>query len=141
MRPFLLLLPFALVACQALDDGVSRTGGATPSGETRIVEAKATPSRMTLRMSDGARCVSERPEGVPGGWSGVTSDCGYQLPFTVAFKQQPKPQRFTIEAPIAPQGPRAEIFVTDLDGVRRLFVSPLGRGVRFGPVPAPAAQG
>lgn len=137
MRPFLILLPLALAACQALDGGTSRPGDAVPAGETRIVDARATPNRMTLRLSDGARCVSERPEGVRGGWSGVTADCGYQLPFSVAFKQQPKPQRFTIEAPVAPEGPRAEIFVTDLDGVRRLFVSPLGRGVRFEPAPVP----
>ncbi|WP_179379520.1 hypothetical protein [Jannaschia marina] len=135
MRAVFLLLPLAIAACQPIVPGAggSGQGAPVPAGEVRVAAVSASPSRVTIRMSDGARCVVERPEGTPGNWSGVTSgeDCGYQLPFTVAFKQGAVPQRFTIEAAPAGVGPRAEVFVTDVDGVRRLFAAPLGPNVRF----------
>lgn len=129
------LAALALAACQpitdAFDGGASRSGVTVPPGEVRVVAASATPGRVTIRLSDGARCTAERPESEPGGWSGVTADCGYQLPYTVAFRQAGTAQRFTVEAAPAGTGPRAEIFVTDVDGIRRLFTSPLGANVRF----------
>lgn len=138
MRPIHMFSPLAalaLAACQpitdALDGGGSGQGVAVPEGEVRVVDASATPGRVTIRLSDGARCTADRPEGVPGGWSGVTADCGYALPYTVTFQQGAVAQRYTIEAATAGTGPRAEIFVTDVDGVRRLFTSPLGANVRF----------
>ncbi|SDY91006.1 hypothetical protein SAMN05444004_10466 [Jannaschia faecimaris] len=133
MRPALLLLPLAIAACQPVTSGTQGVGANVPPGEVRVAAVDATPSRVVIRLSNGKRCVSERPEGVPGNWSGVTSgeDCGYKLPFAVSFKQGATPQRFTIEAAPAGVGPRAEVFVTDVDGVRRLFASPLGPNVRF----------
>ncbi|WP_371153520.1 hypothetical protein [Jannaschia sp. 2305UL9-9] len=145
MRPaFLLSLPLLAAACvPVIDESVSATPDGTPSGEARIVSVVAAPSRLTIRLSDGARCVSQRPEGVPGGWSGVTADCGYQLPYTVTFVRGGSSARFVIEDPTGvPQGPdgqpgpRAEVFVTDVSGQRRLFVSPLGPNVRFEEQPA-----
>lgn len=135
MRPILFLLPLALGACQvpgtAITGGASNSGVAVPPGQVRVVSAAATPGTVTIRLSDGSRCTGLRPEGTPGGWSGVTADCGYALPYTVTFKQAGVPQRFRIEAAPAGTGPRAEIFVVDVDGVRRLFASPLGSNVRF----------
>ena len=133
MRPVLCLIPLALAACQPIGLG----GGAVdiPPGEVRVASVAATANELTLRLSNGERCEAVRPEGVVGNWSGVTSaeDCGYALPFTVTYKQGAVEQRFTIEAAPAGTGPRAEVFVTDVDGVRRLFASPLGRNVRFAP--------
>lgn len=143
MRPVRLSFPLvalAVAACQplggAFDSAAERNGVVVPEGEVRVVEARATPSFVEIRLSDGARCVADRPEGETGGWSGITADCGYQLPYTVTFQQGTVPQRFAIETPTAGTGPRAEIFVTDVDGVRRLFSSPLGDNVRFDTVPA-----
>ncbi|SFI20260.1 hypothetical protein [Jannaschia pohangensis] len=145
MRPILALalalVPLALAACQPISGAGGATSTPVPSGQVRVADASATPNRLTLRMSDGARCVADRPEGQTGGWSGVTQDCGYALPFTVAFYQSGTAQRFTIEATPVPLGPdgrpgaRAEIFVTDVDGVRRLFISSLGPNVRFETAP------
>ncbi len=152
MRPVRSILPHLSLSlavllaagCQpitgAFDDAAARSGVIVPEGEVRVIEASASPSVVEIRLSDGARCTADRPEGEAGGWSGVTSDCGYQLPYTVTFQQGTVPQRFAIETPTAGTGPRAEIFVTDVDGVRRLFSSPLGDNVRFdtGPAPVPA---
>jgi hypothetical protein len=116
-----------------------------PEGEVRVISANASPERLVLQLSDRSRCVAERPEGETAGWSGVTSDCGYALPYTVMFRSGGNPARFIIEDPAflppGPEGgpgPRAEVIVTDLDGQRRLFVTPLGDRVRFEPA-APAA--
>ncbi|MGB3409101.1 MAG: hypothetical protein WBA67_16590 [Jannaschia sp.] len=140
MRPAILsVLPLLAVACVPVTgDGATAGAGGAPSAEARIVEVNASPSRLFVRMSDGARCVSARPEGVPGGWSGVTADCGYELPFEVTFRQGGSPTRFIIEDPSGVPGtadggvgPRAEVFITDVGGQRRLFVSGLGPNVRF----------
>ncbi|MEL6586901.1 MAG: hypothetical protein AAFY65_19160 [Pseudomonadota bacterium] len=140
IRAALFALPF-VAACVPVGDGgsVGPSAAVTEPGQVRIVSAVATPGRLTVRLSDGARCIGERPEGVQTGWSGVTGDCAYQLPYTVTFKQGGHPQRFTIEDPTgvpgaaegAP-GPRAETFITDVNGQRRLFISSLGPNVRFG---------
>lgn len=140
MRPILFILPLAIAACQpVVDGGVAGQGVAVPPGEVRVAAVSASPNQLTIRMSNGNRCRAERPEGVSGNWSGVTSgeDCGFALPFDVTYKQGAVPQRFTIEAAPAGVGPRAEVFVTDVDGVRRLFAAPLGPNVRFG-TPEPA---
>ncbi len=141
MRPILLLLPLvATAACQPIEtltDGMPRAA-AEPSRETRVETVAVTANRVTLRMTDGARCVGQRPEDVQSGWSGVTDNCGYELPYTVVFRTGGDPARFRIEAPGgAPitedgsPGPRAEVFVTDVDGVRRLFVTGLSGNVRI----------
>ncbi|WP_299817057.1 hypothetical protein [uncultured Jannaschia sp.] len=131
----LFLLPLALCACQTLGLPRGEDMFDVPEGEVRVTRATADAARVTLRLSDGTRCSAERPEGVTGNWSGVTTDCGYALPFTVAYKPAPRPERFTIEAPLGGSGPRAEVYVTDVDGVRRLFVAPLGDDVRFETTP------
>lgn len=146
MRPAIILaLPLLGAACvpSTFTDGRSAAPDGTPSGETRIAAVEATPRRLVVRLSDGARCVSERPEGVPGGWSGVTpAECGYALPYTVTFQEGGSPSRFIIEdptgVPVGPDGgpgPRAEVFITDVGGQRRLFISPLGPNVRFETLP------
>ena len=143
MRPFLCLVPFALMACQPI--GAPAPGvRAIPEGEVGVIGVRASPSQVTIRLSDGSVCEGVRPEDEPGGWSGVTGDCPYALPYTVTFRQGGVPQRYVIEAPQLPvgpdgvPGPRAEVFVTEPDGVRRLFMSPLDRNVRFGPPPGEA---
>lgn len=137
MRPLVCLLPLALAACQTVGSSgpLVESNIVVPEGETRIVAVQATPDRVTFRMSDGSRCIGIRPEGTPAGWSGATTDCGFALPYTVTFRQTAVPQRFTIEAAPAGTGPRAEIFVTDTDGVRRLFAAPLADNVRFEAAP------
>lgn len=139
MRRFLILLPLALAGCVVA--GMPGAGVAVPPGQVRVARAEATPSTVTLVMSNGERCTATRPEGARGGWSGVTGDCGFALPVTVAFRQGGDPARFRVEAPIGvalgpdgTPGPRAEVFVTDVDGVRRLFIASLGPRVRFEPV-------
>ncbi|MEM8823024.1 MAG: hypothetical protein AAGF30_05375 [Pseudomonadota bacterium] len=140
MRAALFLTLPVLAACQPIG-GVELTEDIA-AGPLRVVAAEARASRVTFQVSDGSRCVGERPEGVQSGWSGVTDgECGYALPYTVAFRQGGPAQRFTIEDPRgtltqegAP-GPRAEIFVTDVDGQRRLFVTPLGPNTRLVPAP------
>lgn len=138
MRPSLLLLalPF-LSACVVEGSGI---GPAAEPGKLGIVDAVASPSRLVVRLSDGTRCVAPRPEEARAGWSGVTAECGYALPFQVTFKQGGAPTRFLIEDPTGiPQaedgrpGPRAETFITDVDGQRRLFITPLGDNVQFNP--------
>ncbi|MEM9795672.1 MAG: hypothetical protein AAF919_04240 [Pseudomonadota bacterium] len=133
MRRVLCLVPLAVAACQPVPGAVD-----VPPGEVRVVSATANAQRAVIRLSDGARCVSDRPADAQAGWSGVTAECGYELPFTVTYRRGgERPQRFKLEEsfgavdaegnPVA----RSEIFVTDTDGVRRLFVAPLGRSVRF----------
>ena len=136
----LLVLPLLSVACVPVTGTGTGAGAVSiPPGEVRIVSASATPNRLTVQMSNRTTCISDRPESERGGWSGVTSDCGYALPFSVTFQQGGSPDRFLIEDPAGIPGdgagglgPRAEIFVTDVDGRSRLFVSPLGANVRFG---------
>lgn len=140
MRPILLILPLAIAACQPiLDTAGAGQGVEVPPGEVRVAAVAASANRVTIRLSNGARCRAERPEGVTGNWSGVTAgeECGFALPFAVTYRQGAVPQRYTIEAAPAGVGPRAEIFVTDVDGVRRLFAAPLGPNVRF-ETPTPA---
>ncbi|WP_308916918.1 hypothetical protein [Jannaschia sp. LMIT008] len=133
MRPTPLLLPLVLAACI---DTVSAPAGGGPvgpvveSGPARVAEVTIRPSRLSLRMTDGERCEAERPEGVQSGWSGVTGGCRYAMPFAVTFARGGSPARFRIEEPSGTlqggvPGPRAEIFVTEPDGIRRLFLRPL----------------
>ncbi|TFL16971.1 hypothetical protein [Jannaschia formosa] len=146
MRPALLLaLPFLGVACVPMTEGLGTETRAEPAGPPRVTGVEASPSRVVIRVSDGARCTADRPEGVPGGWTGTTApDCGYVIPFTVEFHQGGSRSRFIIEdptgVPLGPDGapgPRAEVFVTDLDGQRRLFIAPLGPNVRFETLASP----
>ena len=133
MRRLLPLLPLvALAGCiDSFGGGTARAPGGIPEGAVRVSEVAVRPGAVTIRTSDGARCVSERPEGTAAGWSGVTADCGYALPYTVTFARGGDPSRFVVEEPggaitaDGTPGPRAEVFVTDVDGVRRLFVVPL----------------
>jgi hypothetical protein len=146
LRAAFLIALSPLAACVPVLPGL--TARDIPPEEVRIASVAAAPTRLTVRLSDGARCVARRPEAERGGWSGVTADCGYALPFTVSFRQDGSASRFVIEdptgVPVAEDGgpgPRAEVFITDVDGQRRLFIAPLGRGVRFEtePPPAPAS--
>jgi hypothetical protein len=96
---------------------------------------------LTVTLSDGARCVAERPELEGGGWSGVTNNCGYALPYTVIFfAGSDNPLRFAVEENfevLQSDGtlmPRAEVYITDVDGVQKLFVSPLSN-VRVSQLP------
>lgn len=135
MRSILTLLPLALCAC--VPTGATDPGVVVPPGEVRVIGADATPSLVTLRMSNGDRCTAARPEGVAGNWSATTGDCGYALPVTVTYKEGGNPARYRIEAPVGALGadgvpvPRAEVYVIDVDGQRRLFVAPLAGNVRF----------
>lgn len=137
---YALALPLLLAACVEGDPfgGVSSgVAEGSQSGPVRVVDVALRPNRLTLRMSDGARCVSERPEGETSGWSGVTGDCAYQLPVAVTFVQGGDASRFSIETnpgtPVGDDGKigaRAEVYVTDVDGNRKLFVRPIpGPGV------------
>ena len=125
----LLWLPL-MAAC--VETG-GQAGGpvAVATDRARIAGVSIRPSRLTVEMSDGTTCVADRPEGVAGGWSGVTGGCGHALPFTVTFARGGEAARFAIERGFGTvtaagvPGPRAEAFVTDVDGVRRLFVGPL----------------
>lgn len=125
----LLCLP-ALAACV---EAGGRAGGpvAGPSDGVRVAEVSIRPSRLAVRMSDGSTCEGLRPEGETGNWSGVTDGCAYALPYTVTFARGGNPARFAIEQGFGTvteegaAGPRAEAFVTDVDGVRRLYISPL----------------
>ena len=123
-----------------------RTSAPADDGPLRVVAAEASASRVTLRVSDGSRCIGTRPEGVQSGWDGATDpECGYSIPYRVMFRQGGAAQRFTIEDPGMPlgadgtPGPRAEVFVTDIDGQRKLFLSPLGAGTRLETPAAPAS--
>ncbi|KIT16064.1 hypothetical protein [Jannaschia aquimarina] len=136
MRRVLLLCPLLLAAC--VETGGLSTGGAegTPRFGASVVDVTARPSQVTFRMADGSRCIGERPEGERSGWSGVTDEaCGYALPYSVSFSRGGQARRFTIEDPGGTltgggqAGPRAEVFVTDTDGQRRLFVRPLRNAV------------
>ena len=128
--PTLAILAVSIAGC--VDVG-GQAGGpvASPSAGPRIADVQVRPNRLTVRMSDGARCVAERPEGVQSGWSGTTADCGYALPFTVTFARGGDAGRFSVEEGFGSvtetgvPGPRAEVFITDVDGVRRLFMRPL----------------
>jgi hypothetical protein len=146
MRPILpaalaLVLLAGCVAVDPLTGDLVQTGPRAAQGgtseATRVSGSIVTAERVTLRMSDGARCVGDRPEGEAAGWSGVTTGCGYELPYTVTFVQGGSAQRAVVEAvPVGagPDGrlaPRAEVYVTDVDGLRRLFVSPLSGGTLF----------
>jgi hypothetical protein len=113
-----------------------------PLEEVRVAAVEVTPTRLSATMSNGDRCRAERPETERGGWSGVTSDCPFALPFTVTFQQAGSGSRFIIEDPTGVPvgedggpGPRAEVFLTDVDGQRRLFIAPLGPNVRFETMP------
>lgn len=103
-----------------------------PSAATRVADVSIRPNQLTITMSDGARCVAERPEGELSGWSGTTDNCGYALPFSVLFfAGGDNTARFTVEEPFDVIGtdgtlmPRAEVYITDVDGVQKQFVSSL----------------
>lgn len=141
MRFSLLLALPILSACQPT--GFGTTEPAVPAGPPRVAAVEAGGNAVVLRMSDGSRCRAARPEGTRSDWSGVTDpECGYQLPVTVAYRRGGAPQRFTIEDPRGTvgadgrPGARAEVFVTDVDGQRRLFVTPLSAGTTLSDAPA-----
>lgn len=113
-----------------------------PSDLTRIQDVRIRPDVLTITMSDGARCIAERPEEIKSGWSGVTDNCGYALPFTVTFFQGGRnPARFVVEEAFGVLDgedilqPRAEAYIRDVNGVQKLFVSPLSN-VTFGELPS-----
>jgi len=149
-----LAVPLSLAACiesplTGISDGIPRGPQGVPDGPVRVADVSVRPDRLTLRLSDGARCVANRPEGLSSGWTGITSDCGYALPFSVTFRQGGEPSRFAIEesfgavTPDGRVGARAEVYVTDVDGIRKLFIRPMSPRqfeVAQAPVPdAPAA--
>lgn len=144
----LLALPLLLAACVESDPFAavgSDVADGSQAGPVRVVDLSLRSNRVTLRMSDGARCVSLRPEGEVSGWSGVTTECPYQLPVSVTFVQGGDASRFTIEenigAPIGEDGkigPRAEVYVTDVDGNRKLFLRPIPGSGPFQSAEAPS---
>lgn len=112
-----------LLACTATPVEV------VPSSSARVAEVSVRPDVLSITMTDGARCVAERPDDIRTGWSGMTDNCGYALPFSVLFFAGAEdPARFAVEpgpAVIAADGtlmPRAEVYVTDVDGVQKQFV-------------------
>ena len=112
-----------LMACTATPVEV------VPSSSARVAEVSVRPDVLSITMTDGARCVAERPEDIRTGWSGTTDNCGYALPFSVLFFAGAEdPARFAVEPGsevIAADGtlmPRAEVYVTDVDGVQKQFV-------------------
>ena len=143
-----ILLPFlALTACvdtlgAGLGGGrsVAAAPDPIPAGTVRVAQVAVRLPEITVTMSDGARCTGVRPEGEVSNWSGVTGDCPYRIPYVVTFARGGDPSRFVVERPGGAMaadgtpGPRAEVFVTDTDGVRRLFVVPLPDRV-FGVAP------
>ena len=131
MRPlFLSLAALAGVACAPVGAPTGGTFPAEPSGPPRVAFVAAGANQVTITMTDRARCVGLRPEGTNSGWSGTTTDCAYQLPYSVEFRTAAPPGRFGIEEGFGiGQGPRAEIYVTDTDGVRKLFLASLGSNV------------
>ena len=138
MRPITMLLPLTLAGC--IDIGAPlESGVVVPPGEVRVVAAEASPEQVVLRMSNGDRCLATRPEGQTGNWSATTGDCGFALPVSVVYRQGGNPARYRIEAPAGALGrdglavPRAEVFVVDVDGQRRLFTARLASNVRFEP--------
>jgi hypothetical protein len=135
MRSLVLILAGLTVAACVPATPVARA----PSDATRISDVAVRPDQLSITMSDGARCVAARPAGETGGWSGTTDNCGYALPYDVIFRQGGNPARFAVEesfGTVAPDGalrPRAEVYVRDVDGVRKQFIRPLGENVRFTP--------
>lgn len=100
-----------------------------PSRSARVAEVSVRPDVLSITMTDGARCVAERPDNIRTGWSGTTENCGYALPFSVLFFAGAEdPARFAVEPGpevICADGtllPRAEVYVTDVDGVQKQFV-------------------
>lgn len=138
MRHITMLLPLALGACVGFVVPVP-SGVIVPPGEVRVVGAEASPTQVVLRMSTGDRCLATRPEGQTGNWSGITGDCGFALPVSVVYRQGGNSARYRVEAPVGALGadgatvPRAEVFVVDVDGQRRLFTARLADNVRFEP--------
>lgn len=103
-----------------------------PSDATRVAEVAVRPDVLVISMTDGARCVARRPKEVRSGWSGITENCGYALPFSVLFFAGAEDMtRFVVEpvgTVIGADGallPRAEVYITDVDGVQKQFVQPL----------------
>lgn len=137
MRGLMILGLVAGMAGCTMDSGTAVPPSAGPTDRARIADVQIRPSRLTIRMTDGARCVADRPEDEQGGWSGVTSDCGYQLPYDVVFREGGNPARFIVEESFGVVGadgtlrPRAEVYVIDVDGMRKQFISPLSESVRF----------
>ena len=123
------LAVLALGACvDAVGSRVAVAPDPIPEGQVRVASVAMRLPTLVVTTSNGARCVAERPEASASGWSGTTADCPYAIPFVVTFARGAQPSRFSVEAPGAGRAgaavpdTRAEIFVTDLDGVRRLFM-------------------
>ena len=131
MRPlFLSLAAVGTVACAPVGAPSGGPTAAAPSGPPRVAFVSAGANQVTITMTDRARCTGARPEGTNSGWSGTTTDCAYQLPYSVEFRTAAPPGRFGIEEGFGiGQGPRAEVYVTDTDGVRKLFLASLGSNV------------
>ena len=112
-----------LTACTAMPVAM------VPSGSARVAEVSVRPDVLSITMTDGVRCVAERPDDIRTGWSGTTHNCGYALPFSVLFFAGAEDSaRFAVEPGpevIGADGtlmPRAEVYVTDADGVQKQFV-------------------
>ena len=128
MRALVLGSVLVLAACEPSPRPVA----VEPSDAARIAAVEIGAVRFAITMSDGARCVVERPKELTGGWSGTTDNCGYALPYEVVYNLRSEAaDRFKVEQDFGVLGadgavkPRVEIFVVDVDGTRRQFLAPL----------------
>lgn len=121
-----------LGACLGLVACTTTPVATVPSDGARVAQVSVRPDVLAITMTDGARCVAQRPTDVRSGWSGVMDNCSYALPFSVLFfAGADDPSRFAVEpaADVAGEGgvlnPRAEVYITDVDGVQKQFVQRL----------------
>lgn len=112
MRALIGVLAVVLAAC-------------VPMGPPRPVEARLTPERLEVRLSDGTRCITPWAAG-----SGRMEECGGGLDWRVEPEARPGLLRRMVEELTQAIGmekalvPMADVTLTSADGRVTRFASP-----------------
>lgn len=118
MRRLLLTLPLFAAACAAF-------------GPPQPVEAKLSPDRLVVSLSNGEICTGDRTTttATPSGWSGRLAGCSEALPYEVSLD----PHRNLVQGFVGELfkligldglAPNGQVRITDATGHVTMFVSP-----------------
>ena len=114
---------FALIPALAL-------GACTSFGAPRPADVTLSQTHLTVRMSNGERCIGPRPAGEAGGWSGRFTDCSARYDYNVAIQPGANPVRMVFSEALTALGlqsalvPAADVTISDGSGRTWRYVTP-----------------